>query len=98
MNAFARIRAALEMSKHASSYCVLPGLERKTDDALPALAEIEQSIAARDSEIARLGADLELAELDSDRLTWLIKWLAAPENCRNIRFDRPMIDSARGGL
>lgn len=71
MNAFARIRAALEMSKHASSYCVLPGLERKTDDALPALAEIEQSIAARDSEIARLETDLELARRDAERYRWI---------------------------
>jgi len=52
-------------------------------------------VTVRDTEIARLETDLELAELDSDRLTWLLKWLAAPENCRNIRFTRPMIDACR---
>ena len=43
MNAYAKIRAALEMSKHASRYCVLPGLERKTDEALAALADLERA-------------------------------------------------------
>lgn len=43
MNALAKIRAALEMSKRASRYCVLPGLERKTDDALAAFADLERA-------------------------------------------------------
>lgn len=42
MNAYAKIRAALEMSKSASRYCVLPGLERKTDEALAELADLER--------------------------------------------------------
>ena len=43
MNAYAKIRAALEMSKRASRYCVLPGLERKTDEAMAALADLERA-------------------------------------------------------
>lgn len=43
MNAYETIRAALEMSKRASRYCVLPGLERKTDEALAALADLERA-------------------------------------------------------
>lgn len=43
MNAYAKIRAALEMSKSASRYCALPGLERKADEALAALADLERA-------------------------------------------------------
>jgi len=43
VNAYAKIRAALDMSKRASRYCVLPGLERKADEALAALAELEKA-------------------------------------------------------
>ncbi len=43
MNTYAKIRAALEMSKRASRYCVLPGLERKTDEAMAALADLERA-------------------------------------------------------
>lgn len=46
MSKYAKIRAALEMSKRASRYCVLPGLERKTDEALAELAERERAASA----------------------------------------------------
>jgi len=46
VNAYATIRAALDMSKRASRYCVLPGLERKTDEALAELAERERAASA----------------------------------------------------
>ena len=52
--------------------------------------------------VTREQADAEIAALraDSARLNWLLHWLADPANCRNIRFDRAMIDEeleAEGG-
>jgi hypothetical protein len=35
----------------------------------------------------------ETESADTERLDWLLRWLADPVNCRNIRFDRAMIDA-----
>ena len=50
--------------------------------------QIAEIAARADAEIAALRAD-------SARLDWLLAWLADPANCRNIRFDRAMIDAER---
>jgi hypothetical protein len=39
----------------------------------------------------------ETESADTARLNWLLHWLADPVNCRNIRFDRAMIDAEREG-
>lgn len=42
-------------------------------------------------------AECEALRADSARLDWLLAWLADPANCRNIRFDRAMIDAEMEG-
>ena len=59
---------------------------QKIDDQRESLREHMSMVRERDAEIAALRAD-------SARLDWLLHWLADPVNCRNIRFDRAMIDA-----
>lgn len=58
MNHYATIRAALDV------YGIDPDKRR---EALSALAELEEAVTIRDTEIARLETDLELARRDAAR-------------------------------
>ena len=64
MNTYEKIRTVLMHSQLSLATWI--GAE-----ALAALAELERSVTERDTEIARLETDLELARIGAERYRWL---------------------------